>query len=266
MVLTIIVLSLFSFYGVVLIVLYVFQEKLIFHPVCEISCNPANLSLAYENIEFTAADGTKLNGWFIPAENSEYTVLFCHGNGGNISHRLDTIALLNELSVNVFIFDYRGYGSSEGKISEQGLYSDAAVAWHYLVDNRRIKPERIIITGRSLGGAIATHTAAKFNPAALVLESAFTSIPDMAGELMPWIYSKHLLKYNLSTLEKLNEVECQVLVCASHDDRLVPFRMGKKLFAAAPEPKDFVELTGGHDDCYFLCREKYTEALKKLLD
>ena len=265
-VLTIIILLISAFYAVALAILYYFQEKLIFHPVQDISDNPRKLFLGYEDINFTSTDGVKLNGWFIPAENSEYTVLFCHGNGGNISHRLDTIALFNELPANFFIFDYRGYGISEGKISEQGLYADAAAAWRYLVDNRGIAPDKIIIIGRSLGGAIATHTAAEFKPAALVLESAFTSVPDMARELMPWIYSKHLLKYSLSTLEKLNEVKCTVLVCASHDDRLVPFRMGKKLFAAAPEPKTFVELTGGHDDCYFLCRDKYTKALKKILE
>jgi hypothetical protein len=246
--------------------LYFYQEKLIFHPVREISCNPGNLSLNYDDIAFSTVDGVKLNGWFVPAEGAEYTILLCHGNGGNISHRLDTISLFSELSVNLFIFDYRGYGVSGGKISEQGLYADVDAAWRYLVDKRRIPPGKIVIVGRSLGGALAAHAAAEFKPVALVLESAFTSVPDMACKLMPWIYSKHLLKYVLSTLDKLSDVKCPVLVVASHDDRLVPFRMGKKLFAAAPEPKIFAGLTGGHDDCYFLCRDKYKEAFKKILE
>ncbi|MDD5727731.1 MAG: alpha/beta hydrolase [Victivallales bacterium] len=261
-----IILLLLVFYIVLLLISYFIQEKLIFYPVRDLAATPEELSLNYENVDFASGDGTRLNGWFIPAAKAEYTVLFCHGNGGNISHRLDTISLFNSLAVNFFIFDYRAYGASGGTLSEAGLYADGIAAWRYLTVERGIAPDRIIVVGRSLGGAIAARIAGKFSPAALVLESTFTSIPDMAGKVMPWIlFSRRLLRYKLATRTALAEVKCPVLIFASRDDALVPFSMGEKLLAAAKEPKTLVELTGGHDDCYFLCRTKYTEALKNLL-
>ena len=252
-------------YFILILLLSLFQEKMLFIPYKNITGTPSDLGMDFEDINFTAKDGTSLNGWFVPAQNAEYTVLFCHGNGGNISHRLDTIFLFNKLPVNFFIFDYRSYGKSNGVISEKGLYEDVAAAWNYLTENKKIAPEKIIIVGRSLGGAVAAQAAAQHSPGGLILEAAFTSLPEIAQEKMPIFPVSWMIKYKLSTIENLAKVKCPVLIIATLDDSIIPIRHGKKLFDKAPEPKTFVELTGDHDDCYFLCRTKYTEALTKFL-
>lgn len=239
------------------------QKNMIFQPVSKIIGTPADLGLVFEDLNFTSQDGTSLNSWFVPAENAQYTVLFCHGNGGNISHRLDTISLFNKLPVNFFIFDYRTYGRSGGSMSERGLHEDAAAAWNYLTVTRKVAPEKIIVVGRSLGGAVAAQLAAEHSPGGLILESAFTSLPEIAQEKMPFLPASWLLNYKLSTIDNLAKVKCPVLIIATPDDNIIPFAHGKKLFARAPEPKTFVELTGDHDDCYFLCRTKYVAALTK---
>jgi uncharacterized protein len=254
------------FYLVLILLLYIFQKNIIFFPYQKISATPFDIGLEFEDINLKTLNGANINGWFVPAENAKYTVLFCHGNGGNISHRLDTISLFNKLPVNFFIFDYQTYGKSGGSISEEGLYGDVAAAWRYLTDTRNIAPEKIIIVGRSLGGSIAAQAAAKYSPGGLILESTFTSLPDRAQEKLPFIPVSWLLNYKLSTAEYLKKVKCPVLIVASPDDSIIPFEHGKKLFAKAPEPKTFVELTGDHDDSYFLCRTKYVAALTKFLE
>ena len=252
-------------YLAITLFLFLRQQKMVFFPVKEMAGTPSEVGLDFEDVDFTGNDGTSLNGWFIPADNTEYTVLFCHGNGGNISHRLDTMVLLHELPVNLFIFDYRAYGKSGGKISEKGLYGDAAAAWDYLVEKRGIAPDRIIVVGRSLGGAIAAGTASTHSPAGLILESAFSSMPEIARKTVPWTIADWLVIYEFPTITDLLKVKCPVLVIASRDDSKVPFVFGEKLFAKAPEPKSFAELTGDHDDCYFLCRAKYVAALTKFI-
>jgi uncharacterized protein len=252
-------------YLMLITVLSFFQEKMIFFPSRNMAGTPSDLGLDFENINFTSQDGTSLNGWFVPVENAEYTVLFCHGNAGNISHRLDTISLFNKLPLNFFIFDYRTYGKSTGVISEKGLYEDVAAAWNYLTETRKIAPEKIIIIGRSLGGAIAAHAAAEYSPGGLVLESAFTSLPEIAQKNIPWLPGTWMIKYKLATIDSLVKVKCPVLIIASPDDTITSFSFGQELFAKAPEPKTFVQLTGDHDDCYFLCRTKYVAALKHFL-
>jgi len=261
-----IILTILVFYLLFILALALFQERMIFFPYKEMAGTPAYLGMDFEDINFKSQDGAELNGWFVPAENAQYTVLFCHGNGGNISHRLDTISLFNKLSLNFFIFDYRSYGKSTGKLSEKGLYQDVAAAWNYLTETKNIAPEKIIIIGRSLGGAIAAQAAAEHSPGGLILESAFTSLPEIAQGKMPFLPVRWMLNYKLSTIENLAKVKCPVLIIASPDDNIVPFKYGKKLFKNAPEPKTFVELTGDHDDCYFLCRPKYVAALTKFLE
>ena len=255
----------FIFYLLLILLLYFFQGKMIFIPYQDIVATPSDLGLEFDDVYFKTQDGTNLNGWFIPTEKAKYTVLFCHGNGGNISHRLDTISLYNKIPLNVFIFDYRSYGKSSGSISEKGLYEDIAAAWKYLTEEKKIPAEKIIIVGRSLGGSIASHAAAEFSPGGLILESTFTSMTEIAQHRLPFVPVSWLLDYKLPTIKNLAKVKCPVLIIASPDDTIVPFKYGKKLFAEAPEPKTFLQLTGDHDDCYFMCRTQYVEALKKFL-
>ena len=255
----------FIFYLLLILLLYFFQGKMIFIPYQDIVATPSDLGLKFDDVYFKTQDGTNLNGWYIPAGKAEYTVLFCHGNGGNISHRLDTISLYNKIPLNIFIFDYRSYGKSSGSISEKGLYEDIAAAWKYLTEEKKIPAEKIIIVGRSLGGSIASHAAAEFSPGGLILESTFTSMTEIAQHRLPFVPVSWLLDYKLPTIENLAKVKCPVLIIASPDDTIVPFKYGKKLFAEAPEPKTFLQLTGDHDDCYFLCQTEYVKALKTFL-
>ena len=249
------------FYLMLILFLALLQKKLIFSPSRNMVAKPSDLGLDFDDINFINRDGISLNGWFVPAKNAEFTVLFCHGNGGNISHRLDTISLFNKLPANFFLFDYQSYGRSSGVASENGLYEDVDAAWCYLTETRKIEPENIIIIGRSLGGAVAAHAAEKYSPGGLILESTFTSLPEIAKKRMPFLAVSWLINYKFTTLESLIKVKCPVLVIASPDDNIVPFSFSQKLFAGASEPKTFVQLTGDHDDCYFLCRAKYVLAV-----
>lgn len=157
------------FYVAITALLYAFQSKFIYFPSREVLVTPASIGLDFDDVRLQTEDGVSIAGWYVSAEKNSNVVLFFHGNGGNISHRLDTIELLHELGLSVFMLDYRGYGQSEGTPDEQGTYKDAEAAWRYLVDEQQIDPERIIILGRSLGGGIASWLAWQHPPKALIL-------------------------------------------------------------------------------------------------
>ena len=163
------------------VLLMVFQSRFIYFPERAIYANPDEIGLSYEAVSFEASDEVGLVGWFVPAEQSRGVVLFCHGNAGNISHRLESIQAFNRLGLDTFIFDYRGYGRSEGRTTERGTYRDAEAAWRYLVEGRQVDPSQMVIFGRSLGGTIAAWLVQERPPKALILESTFTSVPDMAA-------------------------------------------------------------------------------------
>jgi len=192
-------------------------------------------------------------------------VLFCHGNGGNISHRLDTIWTWNKLGMNVLIFDYRGYGKSEGKPSEEGTYLDAEAAWKHLVEKRGAAGERIIIHGRSLGGAVAARLARDHTPAGLILESTFSSVPDMAAKLYPMFPVRLLSRFEYGTAEYVAAVKCPVMVIHSAEDDIIPFKLGRRVFEAAGEPKRFVQIHGSHNSGFMESDGVYTPALRKFL-
>ena len=165
------ILSFVAFYILMVLFLYVFQSRFIYFPVKEIGVDPGMAGLEFRQIDFTTEDGFNISAWYIPAENSNRVLLFCHGNAGNISHRLESILLFHQLGLNVFIFDYRGFGASEGRPSEQGTYQDVAGAWAYLRNEMQFKSKDIILFGRSLGATIASWLACQENPLALVIES-----------------------------------------------------------------------------------------------
>jgi alpha-beta hydrolase superfamily lysophospholipase len=241
--------------------LFLFQSNYVYHPDRLISANPGNIGLHFENVSFETSDGVRLSGWFIPKENASGVILFCHGNAGNISHRLETIQILHELGLATFIFDYRGFGQSEGKPSEHGTYSDAEAAWQYLVRERKVHPNQIIIMGRSLGGAIAAWLAWNHTPGALILESTLTSVTDVAAKLYPYLPIKLLLRFKYNTVEYLSRVKCPVLIVHSRDDEMMPFAHGQRLFETAEEPKQFLEITGAHNDGFITSGRRYQEGL-----
>jgi hypothetical protein len=240
---------------------YVAQPSMTFYPMRAIETTPAAWGLAYEDVSFAAADGTRLHGWFIPAPGAQATLLFFHGNAGNISHRGDSIAIFHRRGWNVFIFDYRGYGKSDGTPDEEGLSADGAGAWRYLTETRGIAPRDITIFGRSLGAAVAVKQAADAPPAALILESTFSSARDFAHRVFPILSRLVWLRYDFDSAARIKQVTCPLLVLHSPEDEIMPFALGEKLFAAANEPKQFVRLRGDHNSGFLLSQPGYEQAL-----
>ncbi len=242
--------------------LYFLQTKIIYLPSNEIFKNPADEEMEYEDIDLLTPDGVKLNAWYIPNENSDKTVLFCHGNAGSLSHRIDTLKDIHEMGLSIFIFDYRSYGLSEGKISEKGTHIDAETALAFLVEEKQIPENSIISWGRSLGGPIAAKIARDHQVKACVLESTFTSIIDMAKERFKIYPSKLLARYSYPTIDYVKEIDVPLLIVHSHEDEIIPYWMGEKIFEKASEPKTFLKLRGDHNNAYFDSIDIYKKGLK----
>lgn len=256
-------------YGGLMLVVYLRQDSYIYYPNIPgraYETTPAQYGMPFEPVALTTSDGVRLAAWYVPAPNPRGTLLYVHGNGGNISHRLDAMRLFHELGLSVLAFDYRGYGQSQGTPSEQGTYLDADAAWQYLTTQRGTAPARIIVFGESLGGAIAAHLAARVQPAALVLAESFTSAPDLAAELFPWLPARWITHFHYDTRRDLAAVHVPVLVAHSRDDDIIPFHHGKELFEAAHEPRHFIELQGTHNELFSANRETLAKAMKVLLD
>jgi fermentation-respiration switch protein FrsA (DUF1100 family) len=240
--------------------LYFMQPTFLYKPVRGVIYTPEELDLEFEDVSLETADNIKLNAWFIPAKNARFTILYCHGNGGNIMHRLDTINIFYELGLNCFIFDYRGYGNSEGSPSEEGTYIDVETAYNWLINEKKIPPENIIIFGRSIGGSIATYLAGKVTAKALVVDSAFTSYVDIGKKFYPYMPVKWFARFKYDTISYIRKVNCPVMVIHSQNDEMIPFEFGQELFDAVREPKKFVEIYGSHNDGFLLSLYIYKQA------
>jgi fermentation-respiration switch protein FrsA (DUF1100 family) len=236
-----------------------------YFPTRGLSATPADYGLEYESVNFTTEDGLKLHGWWIPAEAERAILLFFHGNAGNIADRLDSIGIFHRLGLTVFIPDYRGYGLSEGSPSEQGTYLDALAASRYVTEERGVAPSRVVIFGRSLGAAVATMLASKHPPQALILESAFTSVPDMAARLFPLLPARLVLGMKYDNLKRIEQIRCPLLVIHSRDDEIIPFEHGRRLFEKANDPKRFLEIRHGHNDGFVLSGPLYINGLSEFL-
>jgi len=248
--------------------LFITQSRLVFLPQREFDALPSDYGLEAAEAMVAAADGVRIHLWLLrtTAAPARGTVLFCHGNAGNISHRLDTARIFLDLGLDVLLFDYRGYGRSEGRPSEKGIHLDTAAAWDWLTRERGVPPAEVVVAGRSLGGAPAARLAATAAPPprALILESVFSSIPDMAAAHYP-VYPPWLSRIALPTARFVRDVHVPLLVIHSRDDEIVPIRLGEKVFAAANEPKAFRELRGDHNHCYFLDEPAYRRILAEFL-
>ncbi len=256
-------------YGVVLLALFVFQSRLVYFPNMPsraLGPAPDSIGLAFDSVDIITEDGIKLHAWYVPARKRRGVVLFFHGNAGNISHRLDSLRIFNELNLDTLIFDYRGYGRSEGAVSEQGTYRDGEAAWRYLREKRGIPAAQIVLFGRSLGAAIAAYVASRHRPGALILESGFISVPDMAAALYPWLPARRLARIKYRTGEYLQTASCPVLIVHSRDDEIIPFEQGQKLFQLAGEPKYFLELRGGHNDGFLVSGRRYLDGFDDFLN
>ncbi len=246
--------------------LLVFEKKLIYFPTRAHDATPAGLGLAHEEVELVAGDGVRLHGWFLPAKGSRLTVLLFHGNAGNISHRLDRALLMQlRLKVDTFLLDYRGYGRSEGSPDEAGTYEDARAAYRWLAA-RGTSPERLVLFGESLGSAVATQLATVVASRALVLESPFTSVPDMARAVYPFLPLWPFVRTRYDTLSKIGALRVPLLILHGERDEVVPFAQGRRVFEAAPEPKRFYAIRGaGHNDTYVVGGDAYWQALSDFM-
>lgn len=256
----------FSAIFVLLSCFYLFYPKIenffVFYPDKTFAAVPSDWGVEYEDLTFEAGDGTKLHGWYFPGNGKGPTVLFSHGNAGNISHRIDNIRRLLDCGLRVFIYDYRGYGKSAGRPSETGIYEDGLAAWDVLVNKKKVLPDNMVLFGRSLGAAVAIEIATKRKAGALIMESAFTSTRDMAKEMFPFQLFAPLLPAHYNNLEKVKQITVPKLIIHGTIDELIPFRMGKGLYDAAHNPKYFFPIRGaGHNDTYVVGEKDYFEKL-----
>lgn len=262
--LTVLALGLLCYLGLVALMALT-QSRQLYLPVRSLATDPAAQGMPFEDVWLQTRDGVRLHAWMIPAEAERGVLLFLHGNAGNISHRMDSIRIFHELGLSVLILDYRGYGQSDGKPDEQGTYLDAHAAWDWLTTQRGIEADRILVFGRSLGSAVAAELATHVRPAAVILESAFTSLPDLVAGIMPWLPVRLLLRFDYNTLERAPLIESPVLIVHSRDDELVPFAHGEQVFAALTSRRHFLAIRGGHNDGFLRSRGDYVEGLRHFL-
>jgi fermentation-respiration switch protein FrsA (DUF1100 family) len=242
------------------------QRKMIYFPTSVLAYTPTNVGLRYEDVHFQTSDGVKLHGWMVPCPGAEVTLLFCHGNAGNISDRVENVLRLHGIGLQVFIFDYRGYGRSEGRPNEQGLYKDAQAAYAHLVSRDDLDPEHIAIFGRSLGGAVAVDLASRVSCWRLILESTFSSAPDVAKHMIPFLPMGRLISERFESESKIDKVQAPLLQFHGTRDEIIPYKLGERLFQAAPEPKEFFPIQGAtHNDTYLVGGRPYFEKIKQFL-
>lgn len=250
------------------------EKYLIYVPERTLEATPRDAGLAFEDVWFPAGDGVRLHGWLIPAPETRFTLLWFHGNAGNISHRVDNIRQLHRhlpspLRPAIFIFDYRGYGRSAGRhsdLSEEATYLDATGALAYLRGRQDLAGTRLLYFGRSLGAAIAVEMARRQAPAGLILETPFTSIRDMARVALPLLPVGGLLRTRYDSLAKIGEIRVPLLVLHGDRDDVVPYQQGRRLFEAANPPKTFYTIGGArHNDTYLVGDRPYFEAWRRFL-
>ena len=256
--------ALLVYVGLILL-LAALQTKIVFPASREVFRDPSFYDWDFETVWLEVGE-ERTHGWFVPAENPRGVVLFSHGNAGNIANRLESIGLLRELGLSVFVYDYGGYGESSGKPSEARCYADARAAYRYLTEERGIDPKQIVLFGRSLGGAVAIDLATEVPAAAVVAESCFLSIDDMARETYPFLPLGPLLRHHFANKDKIGSIDAPILVVHSPDDEIVPYAHGRELFERAKEPKTFLEIRGDHNQGFVQSFTVYRKGWEDFLD
>jgi fermentation-respiration switch protein FrsA (DUF1100 family) len=249
--------------AVVFVALVRYLERTgVFYPTRQVSATPAMFNLPYEEVS-VLSDGNKLSGWFIKNPNASATILYLHGNAGNIGDRVEKLALIHSLGVNIFIIDYRGYGKSAGTPSESAIYRDAQAAYDYLLT--RQDAGKIIAYGASLGGVAAIDLATHRKLAGLIVDSAFTSAADMSKRIYPFVPTI-VLSLKLNSIQKVKEITIPKLFIHSREDEIVPIALGRKLFETAAGPKEFLEIKGGHNDSFVVSQDIWLAGIKRFLE
>lgn len=253
--------------GIVLFLIFVryLENTSIFYPERILAATPQNIGLPFEDVTITTQDQVKLHGWLIKAPSAKSTLVFFHGNAGNIGGRLGKIDLFHQIGLNVLIIDYRGYGNSEGHPTEQGIYDDATAAYDYLLQRDDMQGQKIISYGASLGGVVAIDLAVKRSVSCVIVDSTFSSAVDMAKRIYPFIPS-FLIKSKMNSLDKIKNISVPILFIHSIEDQTVPIALGKKLYDAAPGPKEFIEIVGSHTEGHIYDEEKVKHGIGKFLN
>lgn len=252
--------------GILLVALVLFarhfETKQIYYPEKNLVMTPSQLRLPYEEVTLVTKDRVKISGWFIPADKPLATMIFCHGNAGNNGDRVAGLMYFHKLGLNILIFDYRGFGKSEGKPSEKGTYLDALAAADYLKTRKDVDPEKIICYGESLGGAVAIDLATRIKPAGLIVVDTFTSVYAASKDIYPFLPIRWLIQIRYNSLSKIKKLHCPVLIGHSKEDDILPFHHGQELFKAANPPKEFMTLKGSHEDALFVSDKKPLEQIR----
>jgi fermentation-respiration switch protein FrsA (DUF1100 family) len=246
-----------------------YQHRQIFKPERargKLHPDPSAHGIDFEDVYFSGAQGQRLHGWWLPCDPAAGTLLFCHGNRGNLSDRTESCAFYRRLGLNVFAFDYRGYGHSPGRPTEAGLYADAAAAWRYLRDERGVAADEIVVLGRSLGGAVASHLANQVRPAAVVIESTFTSIRSLARELYPRLPHWGLDRIRFDNAKRIGDIDVPLLLVHSTDDQVIGFHHGETLASLAHPQHRFVTISGAHSGGHLTSGDTYTLPLREFLN
>lgn len=245
-----------------------FEHRQIYKPKRKLEMTGRELNRPVEEVWLKTPDGLRLHGWFFPAVQSSphahQVLLLCHGNAGNIGHRLHWAKAWLDLGLNVLLFDYRGYGRSEGRTHEAGTYLDAEAAWHWLRE-KGFAAENVVVLGKSLGGGIASHLALREPVGALILQSTFTSIPDIGSELFRWLPVRKLHSIQYDTINRLPRIKSPILVAHGRHDDLIGFHHAEKNFKAATGPKMLLEIAGDHVSTIEDGREEYISGLREFL-
>ena len=242
------------------------ERFFVYYPTKQVFGDPKTIGLDFQDLFLVTEDDVRVHGWFVPATGAQSTLLIFHGNAGNIGDRLPWIELLHKLKAGVLIVDYRGYGRSGGDPFEEGLYRDASAAYAWWSSERGSKGEKLVLLGESLGCAVAVDLAVRVAPAGLILQSAFTSAWDMAKTLFPLGLLQPLAGVHFDSAAKIRRITCPKLIIHGDQDEIVPFRLGKKLYELAPQPKSFYEVPGaGHNDLLWVSGAEYSRQVRSFL-
>ncbi len=227
---------------------YQFERKNVFYPSRDWDETPTLYRIPFEDITIKTPDNVRLSAWYVPAPKGEYHILFFHGNAGNISNRTHALAFFYKLNFSTLILDYRGYGKSGWFPTEKGVYKDALAAYNYLCEEKKVSPDKIILFGESLGGAVAVDLATKVPVRAVICEDTFSSMLDIGRVYYPFLPLRWLVTQKFDSCAKIGKVTAPKYIIHSREDELIPFRLGVKLYQSAAPPKEFVERPGGHNE------------------
>ena len=255
-------------YCALVVLLFFFQSRLLYFPQVgrEVLTTPRAVGLDFQDVWLDVEPAVRLHGWYVPRVQPKGVALVLHGNAGSIALRIDWLRMFHDLGYAALVIDYRGYGRSTGSPSEEGTYKDARAAWDYLVGQQGWRAHDIVILGESLGGAIAASLAARTEPRALLLQAAFTSVPDVAQQIYPILPMRWISRYRYDTRAFLSSVSAPIFIAHSRGDEIIPFSHGQALYTAARTPKQLLELSGGHNEGYIFSRREWINALATFLE